>query len=110
MPKQERVSQIPDVYPHGLPLYWRDKQSGALPAAVKAFLDNQTVGGEISAEQITLVREYIDHYVNAPCWTAWESGPFHELNLLRDRVDGLLTPDAIHQWLMDALEIGMDPL
>jgi len=116
---EDSASRMPDVYrpPFGLPFYWRDEASGELARAVMAYLDNQTVGGRITEEQITLVREYLAHWANAPCWDHREiatleqvNDAFPELGELRRTVSDLKTADQIHDWLMLALDIGMDPL
>jgi hypothetical protein len=103
-------TRMPRFYrpPHGLPLFWRDEVSGQLPAAVQAYLDNRCDGAPISDEQIALLRDYIHHYIHAPCW---EQDAFAaELKELRGSVDGLTSSQAIADWIWKALEIGLDPL
>lgn len=101
---------IPDYYrpPLGLPLNWRDEVSGKLPAAVYAYLDNRIDGTPLSDEHLAMVREYIEHHINAPCW---EQDEFREeLAALRKAATELKTPDDVGAWIRQGMDIGLDPL
>jgi hypothetical protein len=104
------MTRMPTVYkdPLGLPFYWEDEVSGELRKAVHAYLDHAIDGKPFTAPQIELVRDYLQHWINAPCWDA----PAFEAELkdLRETVRTLRTAESIHDWIHKALEIGMDPL
>lgn len=104
------MTLIPDFYrpPLGLPLNWRDEVSGVLSGAVAAYLDNRVDGKPIGAHDLDLVREYIVHYIDAPCWDNDEFS--QELAFLRRTARELRTPENIGKWIRDAMEIGLDPL
>jgi hypothetical protein len=96
--------------PLGLPFYWRDETSGELVAAVNAYLDNRIEHKPITAGHIALVRDFLAHYINAPCWDSCADAFGVELNWLRTRVNDLNSPEKIQRWIHKATEIGMDPL
>ncbi len=99
-------SRIPDVYrqPMGLPLNWQDEASGELRSAVFKFFSYR----KLSPDEISLVAEYCQHYINAPYWDA--SGGFpDELAALRQSTNSLSTVDDISQWINACLEIAIDP-
>jgi hypothetical protein len=99
-------------YPHGLPLFWRH-EVGSLPAAVEAYLADRTGGAPCTPDQIELVRLYLAQWINAPCWTetcAPDEEMAADLQALRRDAETLATADGIHDWLMRALDLGLDPL
>lgn len=102
------MNQIPDVYdrPLGLPLYWMDEQSGKLRAAVRDYF-SWVIGeaDEPKTGTTELLRQYLEHFVNAPCWR----GHAAELARLRAKVKGIKTCGDIRGWLGEALNIGLDP-
>lgn len=107
------VTRIPNFYRPGIgtggPLRWQDDVSGVLPSAVFAFF---RYGAKESAippteEQLGLVREYMEYYINAPCW---EQGEFRELDQLREKVLTLKTAQDLHDFIYACMEIGIDPL
>lgn len=61
-------------YNQGMPMYWRDEMSGKMLSAVVAFwspyADSPQNIPELSAEHVCLLREYIVHWVEAPCFQA----------------------------------------
>jgi hypothetical protein len=104
------MNRMPTFYkpPLGLPFNWRDEMSGELPAAVAAYLDNRIDGTTITDAQIALLREFLIHYINAPCW---DNGAFEsELNNLRESAPHLDSATEISEWIFQCMEIGLDPL
>lgn len=103
-------TRMPLVYklPLGLPFYWRDEVSGELPAAVNAYLDCRIDQKPFTLAQAELVRDYLIHWINAPCWEHPEFA--QDLAKLREKVKTLNTADEIGAWIWEALEIGLDPL
>lgn len=115
------MSRMPACYqPGGGPLRWQDDVTGVLPAAVMAFLNRDTVvmSGKVigrsvcTPEQVELVRDYCEYYINAPCWELGPEGEAYHSDFmtLRNRVRTLTTGKEIDAWLGDALDLGIDPL
>jgi hypothetical protein len=104
------MSRMPTTYkpPLGLPFYWQDEVTGELPRAVRAYLDHVVDGEPITDKQLALLRDYLDHWVCAPCWDS----PVLEAELrhLRGSIRHLTSVAEIGDWIHQALEIGMDPL
>lgn len=102
---------IPNFYkpPMGLPLYWRDEQSGQLENAIFAYLEFVTkqTSQPPNETQIFLIRCYFEHYIMAPCWQEDENGT---LLKLRAETKNINSVDAISAWLTVASEIALDPL
>ncbi|MEH2157409.1 hypothetical protein [Nostoc sp.] len=99
-------SRIPNIYrpPMGLPLNWRDETSEELPRVVFKFFSSQ----HLTADEISLIAEYCQHYINAPCWDAAGGFP-DELAALRQSANSLSTVGEITQWINACLEIAIDP-
>ena len=99
--------RIPNVYrpPLGLPLNWKDETSGELPGAVFKYFSFEP----LSKSEISLIAEYCQHYINAPCWDATGGFP-KELAALRQTAATLSTVGEINQWINACLEIAIDPL
>ncbi len=109
---------IPPIYRSigpvtGLPLNWRVEVSGVLPAAVNAYLNNRIDRTALDEIQFEIVRVFMEHYINAPCWTE-SCSPDEEmaadLATLRRDVLTLRTPDQMAVWIHRCLDIGVDPL
>lgn len=115
-------TRIPFYRPGGLPMNWRDEQTGILPAAVKAYLDYQCEkdAKEPTPEQLDLLIDFLRHYICAPCW----NGPAREardagdnsiaatlIQLRLDICEGRVkTVQEIDQWIHRCLEICLDPI
>lgn len=101
------MSQMPKTYvlPWGIPLYWRDEQSGELPRAVEAYIAFMGANGPaLSKQQLELVIDYLRYFINAPCWAG-----FSKLAMLRVRATRLKTVDDVDKFIQAALNIGLDP-
>jgi hypothetical protein len=98
--------RIPNVYrpPLGLPLNWKDETSRQLRSAVFKFFSYQ----KLSPDEISLVAEYCQHYINAPYWDTTGGFP-DELAALRESAATLSTVDQVGQWINGCLEIAIDP-
>ena len=59
-------------YNNGAPLYWRDERSGKMTEAVEAYFspcaDYQPFIPELSTAHVDLLRKYLVHWAQAPCW------------------------------------------
>lgn len=99
--------RIPNVYrpPLGLPLNWKDETSGELPSAVFKYFSSE----HLFESEISLIVEYCQHYINAPCWDATGGFPT-ELAALRLSATTISTVGDINQWINACLEIAIDPL
>jgi len=104
------MRKIPAFYPQGLPLYWRDEESGQLAKAVNAYLDNRLHGTTVTDEQIELVRDYLVHYIDAPCWDSDDPEMQADLQTLRLSARELDSATEISEWIFKGLDLGLDPL
>lgn len=107
------MSRMPKVYqPGGGPLRWQDDVTGVLPSAVKAFLDEGLGHKRCTPEQVELVRDYCEYYINAPCWQLGEeTDPYHIAFLAgREHVKTLKSVKELSVWIRSALDLGIDPL
>ena len=106
------MSRMPNVYPENGPVRWQDDLTGELPRAVQAYLNHATHHHPVSAEQLELVRDYCQYYINAPCWQTGVPGDVaHALFVtLRSRIKTARSYKALSKWMHDALEVGIDPL
>lgn len=108
--------KLPNIYRTagsitGLPLNWQDEVSGVLPAAVTAYLNNRIDGTTIDEMQLELVRAFMQHYIEAPCWNHMRDGDESAtLDSLRKDVLTIRTPEEMGQWIHRCLDIGIDPL
>lgn len=98
--------RIPNIYRPslGLPLNWRNDTSGELPRAVFKYFSSQ----DLTAQEISIVAEYCQHYINAPCWDT-TGGFADELAALRESATMLSNVGEISQWVNTCLEIAIDP-
>ena len=105
---------LPDFYrePLGLPLRGSDEQT-VLPAAIRAYLDAALNGTEMDVAQFLLVRDWLRYYINAPCWFIGDIEPDdyqEELSKLRKSVTELKAVEDIKAWIVECLDLGIDPL
>lgn len=96
----------------GLPLNWRDETSGVLITAVSRYMGSRINGTSIDEIDVELVRVFLEHYINAPCWNHMNEDEelAAELAGLRSDVKHLVTPDQVGAWINRCLDLGMDPL
>lgn len=101
-----KLKRIPDIYrpPLGLPLTWRDEISEELSNAVFKYFSSE----HLFESEISLIAEYCQHYINAPCWDATGGFP-NELAALRQSAELLSSVDEISQWIDACLELAIDP-
>jgi hypothetical protein len=93
--------------PLGFPQYWRDDPSGQLQIAVLAYLGYRGAEGPPpDASHIELLRDYLIHYIEAPCWAS----PPGVLENLISRAHDIQTPQDIADVEKRCLQIGLDPL
>lgn len=116
-PHREKYTYMPNLYitgPGGAgPLYWGDEQGGLLTTVMLAFFEHGADAGKgITPEQLELVREYGEYYLNAPMF---DDNPHHDdesraqLATLREQIKKAKTFEEINQWIHACLDIGIDP-
>ncbi|MEH1882476.1 hypothetical protein [Nostoc sp.] len=101
-----KPKRIPDVYrpPLGLPLNWKDETSGVLPRVVFKFFSSH----QLTPDEISLIAEYCQHYINAPCWQVSEEATSY-LAALRQAATLISSVDDLSEWINACLEIAIDP-
>lgn len=115
------MSFVPRIYVPGprpgmdLPLYWRNEQTGELPAAVEAYLEiSAGIRQELlSTRQLEILLDYIRYHIKAPCWaTNCKSSPDLEADLKRAilMADLARTIEDIHAFIEHTMTMGIDPL
>ncbi len=104
------MSVMPTTYrqPFGMPYHWRDEVTGRLACAVEHYLDARIENTPCYPEELETVRDYCQHFINAPCWEP--SGFSLELAELRLTIEGVTTDDELAAWIMSCMDIGLDPL
>ena len=92
----------PQIARHSVPIpgYWMNETSGRLRPAIEAYVK----GDALNEAEIAAIRAYLRQWIEAPVW----QGP--AINDLRAGIDGLVSRQAIHDWLADAVEAEIDPL
>jgi len=76
-----------------------NETSGVLRPVVESYLN----GNALDAVELAAMRAYLRQ---------WMAGDFRGefVDELRERVDDLVTMQALNMWLEDALDAGIDPL
>ena len=95
-----------DLVPH----FWRQEVSGVLQPVVERYLTDRE---SMSLHDIALMRVYVRQWIVSPVWDAnpsLDGCSRAELERLRKAVDDIRTVADIHDWLHQALDIGIDPL
>lgn len=126
-PHREKYTLMPNLYvvgPGGAgPLHWGNEQGDLLKQVMLAFFMHGTgtstfINGrltyrqDITPEQLEIVREYGEYYLNAPMF---DDNPHHDdesraqLATLREQIKKATTFEEINQWIHACLEIGIDP-
>jgi hypothetical protein len=91
------------------PRYWRDETGRELRPAIERYLSNQ----ELTASDIVVIRAYLQQSIDSP---AWDLNPHQDresaagLQRLRESAARIQGREDIHQWIHEALDIGIDPL
>jgi rubredoxin len=104
------INPIPEIYstPLETPLNWRMEQSGHLATAITTFWNCKVNAGAFPTEyQIFLIKCYLEHYINAPCWQDDRKSNLQKLRLM---VSMISTFEDVNTWLKSAMEICLDPL
>ncbi len=97
---------MPADYPEGLPLYWRREATGFLVESVQAYLRNEP----LTASQFRLLKAYVSHWINAPCWR-WpeEYGETSRIELMAT-LNWVKNRAGLAAVLEDLSNAGIDPL
>jgi hypothetical protein len=108
--------ELPLIYGFmGQPLNHHAEQTGFAKAAVMAFYNNRLEKTPMSEEHLKFVISYIRHCIHAPIYLSsqfFPDGNYFEAEImeLRELSMKLATADDINDFIMRAMEIGMDPL
>lgn len=108
---------MPSFYrpPLGIPLSWRDEQSGVLEKAVWAYIEACCGAPEPTDKQLALLCAWCSYYIHAPCWMdnlkrgGAPNDMVEELRELMKRVKTLASFESIKRWSEEASELGLDP-
>lgn len=93
------------TYIKTLPVYWRDDTSGEISDPIYRF-----ICGSADEKDLEKVILYLRYVVFAPCWNLVSSFR-DELAELRSQSWKIsATVESINLFIMQALEIGIDPL
>lgn len=114
-------TRVPPIYrsPLGLPLRWQDDTSGELPTTMRKYFKFMCGDGpEPAADERTLILDYLQHVLCAPCWNrSAQDCPEVGAELIRlrlaisrDRAIKLRTWKQLDRWITRCLSLGIDPL
>src|SRR4051812_9395837 len=102
-------------YPDGLPLYyasneWQGNAKDILHTAVCKYYGVYNGGSQdLTYNERQALFEYVVYHINAPIWDA-TPGSVGILELLRKQADEINSIEKLEDYLLDALEAGLDPL
>lgn len=91
------------------PHYWMHEASGELAGAIVRYLENVP----LSEQHITLIRLYCEQWILSEVWDQNPTATIKdraELASLRRRALSLNSRESIDAWILDAVDLGMDPL
>jgi len=87
-------------------LYWRNETSGVLAKAVSDYLGwGCQRGPEPTPLQCEALRVYFEQWI-AFDWHGLQA----ELEKLREAIKAPQTPGSLRIWILQALDLGIDPL
>lgn len=101
------IAQLPYLPPLGLPLSWRDEQSGTLPTIVMHYHDRPSI--PLSPDHWRALIAYLRYWIQAPCWRDSGDGLVTLVELRRE-IDQVQTVADLDRWIGRCLELGIDPL
>jgi hypothetical protein len=96
-----------------MPQYWHEDRTGIMRRAVE-YYNRQMCGNAPSldasyhCEQIEVLRQYFEHYINAPVWNHIEE--IEALEELRDTIKDVRSTALLKRWHGISKDIGIDPL
>lgn len=98
----------------GMPLYWRDDQTGQMTGAVMAYY-NACLGTKPgpTPEQLELVCDFCRYFINAPVWLSnpeLDDETRAEIEELKVRALSLASVESVRRWISECMEVGLDPL
>ena len=91
------------------PGYWMNEMSGRLAPAVWTWL---TFPGEITADDLALLRAYVIQWIDSP---VWDPNPFADeqsrliLDMLRTNAHRIASGEDLANWVKLAVEFCVDP-
>ncbi|NJR37770.1 MAG: hypothetical protein HC781_01690 [Leptolyngbyaceae cyanobacterium CSU_1_4] len=105
---------IPVNYlPNGLPFQWQNETSERLSEAIQYYFEHalDSAKTQPTPEQVALIRGFLWHYINEPCWYKMMDKRFQDgLEKLKKQIRRLHEVQDISRCLESFLELGLDPL
>jgi hypothetical protein len=102
-------------YNNGIPSYWQDETSGQIKKAVDAYWQARIITGkndELSPENIAILRIYLLHWAEAPCYRDNEHATATDLVQLDKAIakaQNIKNIKDISNTLDFLMQLGIDP-
>ena len=106
------MSMLPDPASPQAPKYWRYETTGRLEGPIMRYLE----GKPLSHEDVVLIRLYLQQWIDSPVWETrelldrWDDCYLLLLPAMRRKVRTIHDRSGIRRWLVEALDMGIDPL
>lgn len=91
------------------PKFWRFEQGSELKPAIFAYLEDKP----LTVREIAVISSYLTQWIASPVWDLSPSHDMYSRNtllVLRATAPRLAEREDIDEWLMLAIEQGIDPL
>lgn len=89
-----------DIRAFGEPGFWMNETTGVLAPVVTAYLNRAT----LTEDQVRIMKAYLAQWIGADVWM----GP--EIDELRRLAAAIDNEKAIDDWILKAIDSGLDPL
>lgn len=101
-------------YNNGLPSYWQDETSGRIKKAVEAYFLARIAGNneELSAENLAILRIYVLHWAQAPCYKNCEyatAADLHQLDKAIASAQKINNIKDLSNTVDFLMQLGIDP-
>jgi hypothetical protein len=84
----------------GAPLFWMNEETSLMKRIMFRFDDNPDL---LYEREVEILRQYFEQWINAPVWKG-------DLAELTESVKTLKTGNDCKEWVLRAMELGIDPL
>jgi hypothetical protein len=94
------------------PQHWTEDRTGLVARSID-YYNRQICGNPRSLcdryhqEQISVLRDYFEHYITAPVWDIFEYP--ERLEELREMIGSVRSISQLRQWHLMAIATGFDP-
>jgi hypothetical protein len=102
-------------YNNGIPSYWQDETSGQIKKAVDAYWQARIITGkndELSLENIAILRLYLLHWAEAPCYKSSEYATATDLVQLDKAIASaheINNIEDVSNTINILMQLGIDP-